>query len=103
MQSKMDKEQIVSNGILLEINRQLLHPRGLSAVVDDDGKLSITDLRQTDEGKSSSVRYNFEAMPPEDFGDFLRQLDSFESLMSPAREELRIRQLNYIIEPVRQL
>lgn len=97
----MTVEDFVKNGCLQEINRQLLHPRGLALAVeyDDDGKLigfHNTIIEKPD------WKFDFAHMSDKDFQEAMFKQDAFEALHSNVRQTLRIESEGYIVEPVKK-
>lgn len=84
----MDPQEFRSAGYLQEVNRQFLHPHGLSLAVDDDGVISILDDRDDLEG----VYFVCEGVRMEEQAEAIRRLEL-------ERMPHRMDRLGYWVQP----
>lgn len=99
----MNKKEFIDSGCLQEINRQLLHPRGLELKFknpDSDTKSFVMELVDK-RGEVGGVVYGFADMEDDEFTQAFRKQDMFELLLQ-RNEDLRIQKYGFIAEKLEQ-
>jgi len=97
------KKEFIDSGCLQEINRQLLHPRGLELKFrnpDSDTKNLVMELvdRRDEVG---GITYGFADMDDDEFTEAFRKQDRFESLLQRT-EDVRVQKYGFIVEKLEQ-
>ncbi len=92
----LDLDNARELGIFQEINRLLLHPRGLALAiqVDDEGEIptkAITLLNYRDDPEG--VIFDYDSLPPQVAA---AKAELFEKLILPKREKL----LGFVVQPI---
>lgn len=97
----MTVEEFVNTGCLQEINRQLLHPRGLALAIERDEENNIIGFHPNII-ENPYWKFDFANMSEEEFSQAMYKQDAFEALFPPSRQDERIEREGYLVEPVKQ-
>lgn len=92
-----DVNELKDNGVLLEINRAILHPLGYDMSVLDDNGVSRLTITKTDD--PDGVHYRFEDIPAEVVGAITSRSIQFQEL-AKKKHANRKKQCGYVVQPL---
>lgn len=94
----LNPQQLLDWGIIQEINRRLLHPRGLALYVDTelvDGRVKMGVWPDPSNDPEGWI-FEFASMSEETLVRHRAKVDAFDALLKPQREAV----VGYVIEPI---
>ena len=92
-----DVNELKDNGVLLEINRTILHPLGYDMSVRDVDGVSRLTITKTDD--PDGVHYRIEDIPAEVVGAITSRTSQFQEL-AKKKHEKRKKTCGYVVQPL---